>query len=67
MARTMAIEGVVKLDALVAPDGTVIKLDVKGGHPLLAQAAVESVRQWRWEPAAHESHEVVEVKFSPSN
>lgn len=67
MARTMAIEGVVKLDALVAPDGTVKKLDVKGGHPLLAQAAVESVRQWRWEPAAHESHEVVEVKFSPSN
>ena len=67
MARNLALEGVVKVDALVAPDGTVKSLDVKGGHPVLAQAAVNTVRRWRWEPAARETHELVEVKFSPGD
>jgi TonB family protein len=67
LARSMALEGVVKVDALVAPDGSVKDVAIKGGHPVLAQAAVKTVRTWRWEPAAQESHEVVEVKFSPNN
>jgi hypothetical protein len=41
-------------------------VDVKGGHPVLAQAAMNAVLRWRWEAATHESHEVVELKFSPS-
>jgi TonB family protein len=61
----MALEGIVKLDALVAPDGTVKTVQIKAGHPILVQAAANAVRRWRWEPAAHDSHEVVEVKFSP--
>jgi hypothetical protein len=40
-------------------------MQIKGGHPVLAQAAVNSVRRWKWEPAAHETHETVEVKFTP--
>ncbi len=65
LARSMGIEGVVRVDALVGPDGSVKAIDVKGGHPLLAQAAANAVRQWRWEPLAHESHELVQVKFTP--
>ena len=65
LARNMALQGIVKVDALVAPDGTVKGAEIKGGHPVLAQAAINAVRHWRWEPSAHESHEVVEVKFSP--
>ena len=65
LARDLALEGVVRVDALVAPDGSVKTVDVKGGHPVLTQAAVVAVRQWRWEPASKESHELVEVKFSP--
>ncbi len=65
LARSMALQGIVKVDALVAADGSVKTVDIKGGHPVLAQAAVNTVRRWRWEPASHESHEVVEVKFSP--
>jgi TonB family protein len=61
----MALEGVVKVDTLVAPDGSVKSVEVKGGHPVLTQAALNAVRRWRWEPAAHESHEVVEIKFTP--
>jgi TonB family protein len=64
LARNMALEGIVKVDALVAPDGTVKGVEIKGGHPVLVQAAANAVRRWRWEPAIHESHEVVEVRFS---
>jgi TonB family protein len=65
LARTMALQGVVKLEVLVSPDGSVKETQIKGGHPVLAQAAVNSVRRWKWEPAAHESRETVEVKFTP--
>ncbi|MGZ6264876.1 MAG: energy transducer TonB [Bdellovibrionota bacterium] len=65
LARTMALAGIVKVDALVAPDGTVKGLNVKGGHPVLAQAAANTIRQWKWEPASHESHELIEIRFSP--
>ena len=65
LARPMALAGVVKVDAVVAPDGSVKAVDVKGGHPVLAQAAANSVRQWKWEPASHESHELIEIRFSP--
>lgn len=65
LARNMALEGVVKVDALVAPDGSVKDVNVIGGHPVLAQAAAKAVRQWKWEPSAHETHEIVQVKFSP--
>jgi TonB family protein len=65
LARRMSLEGVVKVDALVAPDGTVKSVEVKGGHPLLAPAAVDAVLRWKWESAPRESHEVVAVKFSP--
>jgi TonB family protein len=65
LARDMALEGSVKLEVVVEADGSVKSVDIKGGHPVLAQAAANTVRRWRWEPAAHESREVVEIKFSP--
>ncbi|MGP0018351.1 MAG: energy transducer TonB [Candidatus Sulfotelmatobacter sp.] len=64
LARNMGLAGIVKVEVLVAPDGTVKTVDIKGGHPVLAQSAVNAVRRWKWEAAAHESREVVEVKFS---
>ena len=65
LARSMGLQGVVKLDVLVSPEGSVKETQIKGGHPVLAQAAVNAVRRWKWEAAARESHEIVEVKFSP--
>jgi len=63
LARAMGLRGVVRLDVTVSPDGSVKAVEVKGGHPVLADAAVGAVRQWRWE-RAQESHESVEVRFS---
>ena len=65
LARKLALEGVVRVEATVAADGTVEAVAVKGGHPVLAQSAANAVRNWKWEPAARESHEFVEVKFAP--
>jgi len=65
LARSMALSGLVKVDALVAPDGTVKAVTIKGGHPVLGQAAANTVRQWKWEAASHESHEQIEIRFSP--
>jgi len=65
LARSMALEGIVKVDALVEPDGSVKAVDIKGGHPVLAQAAANVVRRWKWEVSGHESHELVELKFTP--
>jgi TonB family protein len=65
LARSMALQGTVKVEAVVAPDGTVRSVEIKGGHPVLAQAAANTVRRWKWEAAPHESHELVEVKFAP--
>ena len=63
LARSMGLAGIVKIEVLVAPDGAVESAEVKGGHPVLAQAAVNAVRKWKWEPAAHETRQLLEVKF----
>ena len=65
LARSMKIEGVVRADVLVAPNGKVTSIEVKGGHPLLAQAAQYALRQWKWEATSHETHEAVELRFTP--
>ncbi len=49
-ARVQHIEGAVMLDALVGEDGNVHEVTVKSGQPLLAQAAAQAVKQWRYQP-----------------
>ena len=65
LCRTLKISGSVKVDALVSPNGTVKSIAIKGGHPVLVEAAQNAVRQWKWEPASHETHESVELRFNP--
>jgi TonB family protein len=65
IARLMKLKGTVKVEALVANNGTVKSVGIKGGHPVLAQAAADAVRKWKWEPTAHESKEPIEVRFEP--
>jgi len=49
-AREKGIEGTVKLKVIVGKDGSVTVLSVVKGDPLLSPAAIEAVRQWRYEP-----------------
>jgi TonB family protein len=63
LARKMNITGTVKVEVTVNPNGTVKDAKVVGGHPVLAGAALDAVKKWRFEPAAMESSGVVEFKF----
>lgn len=66
LARRMSIAGVVKVQVVVAPNGSVKSTKVVGGHPLLVNAAVDAVKKWRFETAAEETTGVVEFKFDPN-
>lgn len=44
------IEGTVVLLAVIGKDGSVVDVRVKSGLPLLAQAAIDAVKQWRYRP-----------------
>lgn len=50
IAIAARIAGTVELEGVVAVDGRIRELTVKKGHPLLAPAAVEAVRQWIYRP-----------------
>ena len=65
LARDMKIAGSVKIEASVAPNGTVKSAAILGGHPLLAQAGLDAVRKCKWEAAGHETKELVILNFHP--
>jgi TonB family protein len=49
-ARQARVQGVVTLHASIGKNGTVQELTVIGGHPMLVQAAIDAVKQWRYQP-----------------
>jgi len=65
LARKMNITGTVKIEVTVAPNGTVKEARVMGGHPVLANSALDAAKKWRFEPAPGESSGIIEFKFEP--
>jgi len=65
IAQQMKLTGTVRVQARVEPNGTVTKVTVLGGHPLLAAALADAVRQWRYQPSPRETLEVVKFSFDP--
>ena len=50
LARQMKVQGSVILQALISRDGAIQDLHVLSGPPILASAAEEAVKQWRFKP-----------------
>jgi protein TonB len=50
LAKQARIQGTVRLTAVIATDGRIQSLHAESGHPLLIPAAVDAVRQWRYQP-----------------
>ncbi len=50
LARQIRVQGTVRLSAVISKDGTIMKLEVISGHPLLVPAAMEAVKQWVYQP-----------------
>ena len=68
LAKQARISGVVKLQAVIARDGTVVDLRAIAGHPLLIPAAISAVKQWIFQPTYLNGDPVevateIEVKF----
>jgi TonB family protein len=55
------VQGQVKLHAIIARNGKIESLELISGHPLLVQAALDAVRQWRYRPY-YLNGEAVEVE-----
>lgn len=49
-AQSARLEALIALDVLVGTDGTVLNVQPLNGPPVLADAAVEALRWWRFEP-----------------
>jgi periplasmic protein TonB len=60
-AALAGVQGEVKLHAIVSRNGKIISLNVISGHPLLVQAALDAVSQWRYRPY-YLNGEAVEVE-----
>ena len=50
LARQARIQGPVQLRAIISKAGTIERLTVESGHPMLSGAAIDAVRQWRYRP-----------------
>jgi len=50
LARQARIQGNVVLTAEISKDGSIENLRLVSGHPMLAPAAIEAVKQWKYKP-----------------
>jgi protein TonB len=50
LAKTMHVEGTVALAATISKAGTIVNLRVVSGPPMLQQAALDAVSDWRYRP-----------------
>jgi periplasmic protein TonB len=50
LARQARIQGQVVLHAVISKDGSIEGLTLVSGHPMLAPAAIEAVKQWKYKP-----------------
>jgi TonB family protein len=72
LARQARIQGVVILQVLISTTGDVEKADLISGHPMLATAAIEAVKQWKYKPYLLNGEPIevetqVQVNFSLSD
>ena len=50
IARQVKVQGAVELEAVVAEDGTVEKVNIVSGNAILTRPAAEALKKWRFKP-----------------
>jgi TonB family protein len=71
LARQARIEGTVVLKAVISKEGSIEELTLVSGHPMLVQAAIDAVKQWKYKPYLLNSEPVevdteIQVNFTLS-
>jgi TonB family protein len=67
LAKRMNVTGRAKIEVIITPDGRVKSTRAVGGHPLLVQACLDAVKEWKFVAAPEETTQVVECEFSGNN
>jgi TonB family protein len=67
LARHLNLSGTVKVEVLIGTDGKVKKAHVVGGHPVLGVEAEKAALKTEFEPAPHDSTQVLEFRFGTAN
>ena len=49
-ARAARIQGSVVMAVVIGKDGNVQEVSLVSGHPMLAPAAIDAVKQWKYRP-----------------
>jgi len=63
--KKLYIGGVVRVEAQVAPNGTVKNVKLLGGNPILGQSTMKAVKMWKYAPATAEETLTVKWEFDP--
>ncbi len=50
LARQARVGGAVVIDAVIDTQGNIVEMRTVSGHPILALAAMEALRHWKYEP-----------------
>jgi TonB family protein len=64
LARKMHATGKVRVEAVVAPSGSVTSAKLVGGSPVFEKSAVDAVKQWKFESGPKETKTVVVLEFA---
>jgi len=63
LAKKMNVSGTVKVEIVIAPNGSVKSAKALGGHPLLIESALDAVKKWKFEPASEETTQIIAFDF----
>ena len=63
IAKQMHLTGKVKIETTIAADGRVVNTRVVGGSPMLVEAALNAIKEWRFEPGSKATTETFEFDF----
>jgi len=59
------IGGVVRLQVEISANGNVENAQLIGGNPILGQAAIAAVKQWKYAPGSHKTKQTERLEFDP--
>jgi TonB family protein len=63
--KRLYIGGTVRIEAVVAADGTVESTQLIGGNPILGQTAMRAIKQWKYARGKAKETVIVKLEFDP--
>jgi len=65
IAKKMHLSGTVRVEVVIGTNGQIKETKVIGGHPLLVNSTLMTLRMWKYAPSSEETTTVLEFNFAP--